>query len=850
MKPIQRISLLGGIALMLILTPALTRADNALTLQTEDARISIDTQGCITSIQSRASNHEYLAPGHKSPVLSLSAKGRELPPLSLQLAPDKNQVVLTFSNGAAATVRIESKGRYVRLQLLSLENRGEVDNILWGPVHTTISKTIGDIIGVVRDEDWAIGMLALDDITIQGPPVDSDFGQMYYYIHSPDPVKFPVPDNFKEGQRFTIGGDGYSDVAFYSHPEEYFRMGFENAAQLEPGSGSVLTFHARDRRSGYTSFYTLIPGMPPTQPRHQVVEPLDVDFMGSSVALFACPDARGLSTIENIVLGEGLPHPMIDGKWVKDPSAFRPDIAWYGPHDRLIEYANALGLKGVQDEGMGEYYIDPADPWDGPRVGFKDGRKLSIREFTDLTRQHGIRYGLHTLCLFVLESSSDARPVPNPHLQTVLRTKLAANISAEETQITVTDPSFLAEKGCCHENQKNVLRIGTELLTYDGISDAAPWTLKAVKRGINGTRATAHAAGDELVKLQINCYHGFVPDMKLMLDYADLYAKRLSDLGMEYIDFDGFESCMYQNHGDYAFKIFCRRLFDTYSRLTGGKYLRLMGSTICEGNWHYMSVCNVGGGNHMFDPVLNRWGIEGKDIRYQWASSYFPITFGIQDYHSDWTVYDAENLQAKSIGFDGLYMLGLSQNAVERSGEKEAIFKAFRLWEHARETGVFTDKIKKQLADLNYKFHLEMGFEKTLILHPVRELRETVRADGSSQILPLRNPFDAQKMEFAIQLRGPDNATVQGMKITLPDRATLATTNILKSGQFIIVKDNRAYVADRNRNATVPLSWSPSATLPAGESTVAIETIAPTAPGESRLEFTTWALGPGQILGK
>jgi len=38
-------------------------------------------------------------------------------------------------------------------------------------------------------------------------------------------------------------------------------------------------------------------------------------------------------------------------------------------------------------------------------------------------------------------------PVPSEHLQTVLRTKLAQDISATDTNIVVTDPSYLAEKG-------------------------------------------------------------------------------------------------------------------------------------------------------------------------------------------------------------------------------------------------------------------------------------------------------------------------------------------------------------------------------------------------------------------
>ena len=67
-------------------------------------------------------------------------------------------------------------------------------------------------------------------------------------------------------------------------------MGFESGALLEPDSGSVITYHARDRRQSYTTFYTVIPGLPTTQPRHQAVDPVDVDFIGSSVALYACPD--------------------------------------------------------------------------------------------------------------------------------------------------------------------------------------------------------------------------------------------------------------------------------------------------------------------------------------------------------------------------------------------------------------------------------------------------------------------------------------------------------------------------------------------------------------------------------
>ena len=95
-----------------------------------------------------------------------------------------------------------------------------------------------------------------------------------------------------------------------------------------------------------------------------------VDFIGSGVALYACPDDVGLATIEKIILAEGLPHVVIDGKWIRDPAAFRPTVYWNGPVDKCIEYTQALGLKDISRD-TGEFYSNrPAGlggaAWDSP----------------------------------------------------------------------------------------------------------------------------------------------------------------------------------------------------------------------------------------------------------------------------------------------------------------------------------------------------------------------------------------------------------------------------------------------------------------------------------------------------
>ncbi len=233
---------------------------HATDLQTRDCRIRIDGRGFITSIVSRRSGIEYSPPARPSPLLSLNIDDQLVSPISAVYEAKEHEIKLGYPQGSVAVVKTAGNERYFRFQLLSLTNRADVQDVVWGPLHTTISKLIGDLIGVVRNDDWAIGMLGLDDNTIAGPPVPGECYGMRYYIHSPDPQKYPLPPQYKEGQWFNIGGDGVSDVAFYSHPEEFFQMTFGTGAVLEPEFGSTLAYHSRDRRKSYSFVYSLLPG--------------------------------------------------------------------------------------------------------------------------------------------------------------------------------------------------------------------------------------------------------------------------------------------------------------------------------------------------------------------------------------------------------------------------------------------------------------------------------------------------------------------------------------------------------------------------------------------------------------
>lgn len=851
MKYKNSINLRLALGLSLVLFCAGHLHGQSFQLKTNYINIAISNKGFITSIKEKNTGRELCPKGLSSALMSLTINDRYLSPEQAAYDLQKKEITLKFTNGSKAIIKAEQKQQYLRLQLLSLTNRTQIDNIVWGPYKTNISKTIGDILGVVRDDKFAFGLLGLNDNTTSGPPTGGDMSFMYYFIHSPDPVKYPLPPNLREGQTFTIGGDGVNDVAFYSHPEEYYRMNYGNGARLEPAFGSTVCMHSRDRRKEQLINFPVLPDNldgKVNSARHQLVLPVNADYIGSSVALLACPDSLGLHTIEQIVLNEGLPHPEIDGRWIKDPKAYRPDIAWYGAHDSLLNYAHQLGLKGVQDEGWGEYYPNPQNRWPGRKINFNHSASMTIQEYGALMKKNGIRYGLHTLCEFLQpDNNSDVAPVPSDSLAIMQRTSITRDITDQDTVITVADKAYFNEYGGWEGNHTNVLKIGKELIAYNGITQSAPYTFLHVKRGLYGTKKGFFKKGTTIVKLQPNCYHGFAPDMDLQERYADYYGKWLTEGGMDYIDFDGLESCIYQGQGQYSFKRFFGRLFDSYKK-NGGDYLRVMGSAVYEGNWHYMSVCNVGGGTNMFDPVLNKWGIEGKDMRYVLEGSYLPATFGIVSLGSDWNMYDAENLEAKSIGWNATYMLGLSQQSVENCAEKGNIFKAYRTWENARSLNVFTNAVKNKLKDTKYKFHLVQNGKNSFVLYPIQENRMTdLPYSAEGKAFRLDNEFGAQPLECWVRVHAEKDQYAGGIKIILPNGGEVSVDKKIKNGQFIILKNNTWYIADSHRKKIEEIPCHGKFILPHGQSSLQISALHDS-DQKVKLELVVSAMGKGMKI--
>ncbi len=697
-------------------------------------KIRIDERGYVTSMKNSTAKpeREFSPAGKPSPILCLYnyRADRYFYPVNASFSASKQLFSLRYNNGSVATIKFEPQPKYFRLTLLSLTNRDEITDIQWGSFYTNITNLFGEVIGVARDTsdavNYAIGVLALNDITTGGTSTTiGDAAPFQYIIHSPDKGRNPLPDSLHEGQLFSIGGDGISDVAFYSHKEPYFRILYGKSAFVDSEGEIFLTYHALDRREKREILFSLIPFMPADEPIHQEVQALPgVDFIGSSIALWGSPDSSALlDVVQEIVINEKLPHPMVNGKWIKDPARYIPDalVTDGALYDSVVSYVSQIGFKAIETGVWPFYKVNRADQ------GYIDGRDFEIKpikfstgpkshkEFTDLSNPRGVLIGRHAITTALAPGTLDASPVPGDSLCCILTRMLVKNISDTDTLIEVNDPQYLDEiagwEG--HAKSLNMIRIGKEIIHYSGISEHPPYVLRQVKRGYWGTTPAGHQSGDSICKLMVTLeygYEGLIPDMFLQDKIAEYYADVSSINGLHFIDFDGQEFLFDTGHGYYGVKRFFRKMFERAETL-GIPYLRFTGATLSEGSWHYQSIWNVGGGKAMYDAETREWGSmtsEGKDIRDVAFANYFPATFGSNfGIDSSSTVDLYNHVEAISVGAGATYFIVLNQKAVESCPRKYEIFRTLRTWENARAANAFPRSVKKLLANPAFNWTLE-----------------------------------------------------------------------------------------------------------------------------------------------
>lgn len=732
---------------------AISDAAPPVTWQTDSAAFAIDANGSFSSITRRSDGRNFLATNQPAPLLSVKVDGVFHAPDGAVWNASANQLTLRFAKaGVTASIKAEAKASHVTLELVAAEPAGRISVALWGPFPTTIRQTVGEVVGVVRDGEFAMGLQALNVKTLGG---------------------FPEND------------EGSADRPY---------------AARQTAWGSVLQAYSMDRSRprSIAVWNKRAPNMPvPAVPGETVI--------GSKIALFGCAESKALETIGQIELAEGLPHPLIDGVWAKvSPERGRSYlIADFSEADidEMLGYVKRANL-------MSLYHGNPFRSWGHyePSPKYFPSGVAGMKSCATKAKAQGIRLGAHTLSNFINTHDPYITPVPDPRLVKTGTSTLTEDVDAGTTTIPVASPEYFTNR---LGNELKTVVIGEELVRYRSVSAEAPWKLLDCQRGAYGTKAAAHAKGATAGKLMDHSYKVFFPNLEMQREIARNLARRFNETGLSHMDFDGHEGCLAPGEGTYGNEVFAKEFYDHLDHTV----INGTSPPLSHFYWHINSYCNWGepwyGG---FRDSMQEYRINNQAFCER---NFIPKMLGWYLLTPTTCLSDMEWMLARAAGFDAGFALATSPNALRKNPESGKILDALREWETARRSGVFSAAQRELLRNPKREFHLERVADGGWDLFPFHDSAEFAHeqltrqpGEPTSAQWDVTNPDQRQELQFKLRVAGT-NGSIANPVFEIDHAASLTIPVEVKAGQTLLVERDaiaRLYDAKGNQVKSVALT--------------------------------------------
>ena len=691
-------------------------------LETAGLRVEVDGRGAIMKLVDRRTGRNHAPAGPPGFLVRVKAADRELEPTGLR----RGEEIWSFSfeGGIELRVQVAASRDYIRFKLEKAVRPGLIKAVLWGPLNTTISETVGEVVGVVRDRDFAIGIQALNTKTCGGKLVND------------------------EG---TTGG--------------------RTTATKEEFGSSLQAFcvnQARDRTMTVWHQHKNVP-----------VKALEgFTLEGSALALFGTAPASVLPLIGRIELAEGLPHPVIDGQWVKaSKAAGRPYlIAAFSENDidAMLEYTRRLGFPAL-------YHSGPFKTWghfDLLEDLFPNGRS-GFKACVDKARALGLRVGAHTLTNFITTNDPFVTTAANRGLMAAGTARLQRDVDAAAAEIVVDREDYFKQ-----ESTLNGVLIGTEIVRYRGVTGTGPYILTDCVRGAFGTAAAPHAKGDEARKLMDHPYKTLFPDWPMQEELIRNLAGFFNETGTAQLDFDGHEGTCYLGRGDYGHVHFVDAFLGQVDHLVVNG-----SSNIGHFYWHFNSYINWGEPWYAgFRESQSRYRF---DLQPFYERNYMPNMLGWFLMTPDTRLEDIEWMLARAAGYGAGYAFVAEYETFQKNPATDAIIAAIRTWEEAKDLGVFSVGQRARLKDPDRDFHLErtgegrwslQDYEKFRFEHSKKVLQpgEPTHSEWSFD-----NAYGPQPLHLHLLLTGEDGEA-KDLTIEVDRFFKVAVPATLKKGQSLV----------------------------------------------------------------
>lgn len=679
-------------------------------------RFRLNDKGYVESII--CDELEYLPQNLEIPFVRVIKNGQMYLPTSL--TEESNTLSLHYGEiGSTVYIKLEDCTGYITIEVIEIEGV-PIDTLIWGPYATTIKETIGEIIGVVRDSKVAIGMQALNIKTLAGWPreVQSEF-------------------------------DDQSDKTISSVSVCEFKS--SDLAALPAEFGSIIQAYCRDRSK---------------EARRNVwgkedvlVEPLDSkdpdrSIIGSKIALFGCKEEEVLALIGKIEIAEGLPHPLIDGEWVKTS---RKAMVSYLITD-FSQKNMSLAIETAKKAGFEYmYHPEPFKTWGHFSLRddyFPDGEE-GFKVCSHAAKEAGIGLGIHTLTTFTTLNDKYVTPIPDKRLAKVQTTQITEDIDETEECIQIKEGKHFEEV-----DSLGAVLLDDELIQYSSMEeDEGRYYLTGCVRGAAGTVASIHKKESNISKLFDYPYKVLFPNLELQDEYIERMVEIVNELDIKQISFDGLEGCLSTGHEDYSIYRMINGCYKGWDHEVINDSSRLH-----HYNWHIHTRTNWG---EPWGANMREGQIDLREVNQPfYKRNLFPRMIGwfllrLADKKFEATALDdVEWMLAKAAGYDAGFAACIDEKVIKQHGYMDVYLETIKQWERARRIKAFSDEQREKFLPRNADWHLKAVGKDEWTLYPVNVSKYYVcdpdylqPGQPGGADWGYTNPFEKQPVHFRLKAK-------------------------------------------------------------------------------------------------
>jgi len=738
-------------------------SDDQISFSTETFTLAIDQQGNMTEMVDKSSGKNYLAVDQPATLLSVRKDGQIYKPSSLRYDKENELINLLFDpTDATVNVSVKNSPSHISFEIIEVDPMENIEMVIWGPYPTTINTIIGETVGVVRGEEFAMGIQALNPKTLGG---------------------FPWKENDCMPQLDIFEGDDYTDLSEEGKRYVLYRV---EAAKPED-FGSTLQAYCRNRNNdriieNWNHETYLAPAYD------------DGGVVGSKIAIFGCPVDQTLDYIEKIELAEGLPHPIIDGEWGKKAKTANSSylILGFGEEDidKALEYTKMAGLRYL-------YHPGPFKNWGHFELNdqFPNGYE-GMKTCVNKAESQEVHLGVHTLSNFITTNDPYVTPVPDDRLAKVGSNTIVEDIDETQKEIAIDSPGVF--KQMKNNNLKTVV-IGNELIRYGGVSEAEPWKLLDCQRGAYETKPAVHEKDSKIELLADHGYKVFLTDAELTKEIAKNIADLYNQTGLRQISFDGLEGNRSTGMGNYGEILMANTWYDKLNEDIKSHYIADASRT-SHYFWHIYSRMNWG------EPWYAGFRESQTEYRFK-NQKYFqrnlmPGMLGWFLMTNETSLEDIEWMLAKAAGYNAGFGFVSSYKSFEENGLTKEILDQINLWENARLNGKFDENTREQLKDVSKEFHLEVEKDNELLLQEiysftaVHEKKERQPGEPVFSNLSFNLPDGDYKLGFTITAI---DGSIKDIKLEINNYKEINLPVTLKDGETIKFSgDSPAIVYNQN----------------------------------------------------